>query len=198
MWERWKSLENVQQDAILICGSLNYHIWGMCDTWAWQGSFSYTFWTNVWKRCIFKWHYFCMPYLSSYPCKSNECKHPLLCFNYAMVTDYMNISTNLEHYTYMVNLLGCANYLQEVEIWSWQCFVNHMLLHGYITLLGVFRIHGNVEMLECVARKILEIELDNATSYVLLWNIYVGHMHLSKNVEWHKKEKNVKKPLGHT
>jgi len=55
-------------------------------------------------------------------------------------------------------------------------------------------------MVKCVARQIFEIELDNATSYVLLWTIFVvvGHMNLSKNVEWHRKEKNVKKPLGHT
>lgn len=37
----------------------------------------------------------------------------------SMVTDYTNIFTNFEHYTYMVDLLGRANYLQEVEIWSW-------------------------------------------------------------------------------
>lgn len=43
-----------------------------------------------------------------------------------------------------------------------------MWLHGYITLHGVCRIHGNVEMVECVARKILEIKLDNAIGYVLL------------------------------
>ncbi len=29
----------------------------------------------------------------------------------SMVIDCTNISTNLEHYTYMVDLLGCANYL---------------------------------------------------------------------------------------
>jgi len=86
----------------------------------------------------------------------------------SMVTKYMNISTNLEHYTYMVDLLGFANYFFKVEIWSWQCIVNHMWLHGYITLFGVFKIHGNVEMVECVAKQIFEIELDNATSYVLL------------------------------
>jgi hypothetical protein len=78
----------------------------------------------------------------------------------SMVIDYTNISTNLEHYTYMVDLIGCANYLQEVEMWSW--------LDGYITLLGVCRIHGNVEMVKCVARQIFEIEHDNATIYVLL------------------------------
>lgn len=86
----------------------------------------------------------------------------------SMVIDYTNISTNLEHYTYMVDLLGCANYLQEVEIWSRQCVVNHMWLHGYITLLGVFKIHGNVEIVEYATKQILEIELDNVTSYVLL------------------------------
>ncbi len=47
----------------------------------------------------------------------------------SMVTDYI-ISAKLEHYTFMVKLLGCAGHLQ--RIWSWQCPVNHMWLHGWL------------------------------------------------------------------
>jgi hypothetical protein len=45
----------------------------------------------------------------------------------SMVTDCM-LSAKLEHYTFIVSLLGCAGYLQ--RIWSWQWPVNHMWLHG--------------------------------------------------------------------
>ncbi len=46
-----------------------------------------------------------------------------------------------------------------------------------------------------VAKQIIELELDNATNYVLLLNIYVvvGNKHFCENVEWQKKENGVKK-----
>jgi len=53
-------------------------------------------------------------------------------------------------------------------------------------------------MAECIAKQILEMELENAAGYVLLSNIYaaVGNRHLCENVEWQGKEKGVKKQLG--
>jgi hypothetical protein len=62
------------------------------------------------------------------------------------------------------------------------------------------RIHGNVEMAERVAKRILELEPENAVAYVLLSNIYaaVGRRHLCENVEWQRKEKGVKKQPGQT
>jgi hypothetical protein len=53
-------------------------------------------------------------------------------------------------------------------------------------------------MAECIAKRILEMELENAAGYVLLSNIYaaVGNRHLCENVEWQGKEKGVKKQLG--
>ncbi len=67
-------------------------------------------------------------------------------------------------------------------------------------MLGASRIHGNVEMAECVAKQILEMEPDNAPAYVLLSNIYVaaGNRHLCENVEQQREEKGVKKQLGRT
>ncbi len=56
---------------------------------------------------------------------------------------------------------------------------------AWMTLLGACRMHGNVEMAECVARRILEREPDNAADYGLLSNIYAapGNRHLSENVK---------------
>jgi len=68
------------------------------------------------------------------------------------------ISAKLEHYTCMVELLGHAGHLQEVEN-----MVMAMLWKPHVAaqmaLLGACRIHGNVEMVECVARQILKWNL---------------------------------------
>jgi hypothetical protein len=55
-------------------------------------------------------------------------------------------------------------------------------------------------MAECIAKRILETEPENAAGYVLLSNIYAaaGNRHLCENVEWQRKEKGVKKQLGQT
>ncbi len=100
-----------------------------------------------------------------------------------MVTDYM-ISAKLEHYTCMVDLLDRVGHLQEVE--------NMVMAMPYkphvaacMDLLRYCKIHGNVEMAECIAKRILEIEPDNDASYVLFSNIYAtaGNRHLCENVE---------------
>jgi hypothetical protein len=71
---------------------------------------------------------------------------------------------------------------------------------AWMALLSACRIHGNVEMADCVAKQILEMEPENAVSYVLLSNIYAaaGYRHLCENVEQQRKESGVKKQLDHT
>jgi hypothetical protein len=56
---------------------------------------------------------------------------------------------------------------------------------AWMALLGACRIHGNVEMTEPVARRILEMEPDNSADYELLSNIYAagGNWHLCENVK---------------
>jgi hypothetical protein len=57
-----------------------------------------------------------------------------------------------------------------------------------------------MEMAECIAKRILEMQPDNAAGYVLLSNMYAatGKRHLWENVERQRKEKGVKKQLGCT
>ncbi len=50
---------------------------------------------------------------------------------------------------------------------------------AWIVLLGACRIHGDVEMAECIAKQVLEMEPDNAAG---------GNMHLCENVENEKKQ----------
>jgi len=60
------------------------------------------------------------------------------------------------------------------------------------------KIHGNVQMGECVVKQVLELEPENATGYVLLSNIYVasGNIQVCENVEQQRKKRGVKKQFG--
>jgi len=84
----------------------------------------------------------------------------------------------------MVNLLGHTGHLQEVEnmvlAMPWKPHVA-----AWMALLGACRIHGNVEMAECVARRSLGMEPDNAADYGLVSNIYAaaGNRHPRENVK---------------
>ncbi|KAH8956155.1 hypothetical protein BDL97_07G024500 [Sphagnum fallax] len=92
----------------------------------------------------------------------------------------------LEHYTCRVDLLGHAGHLQEVEnmvmAMPWKPHVS-----AWMALLGACRIHRNVEMGECVARRILEMEPDNAADYGLASNICAaaGNRHLCENLKYY-------------
>ncbi|CAK9193903.1 unnamed protein product [Sphagnum jensenii] len=116
----------------------------------------------------------------------------------SMVTDYM-ISAKLEHYTCMVDLLGRAGRLQEAKnmVMAVPCKPH---VAAWMALLGACRIRGNVEMAERVAKRILEMEPNNAAVYVLLSNIYAaaGNRLLCENVERRRKENGVKKQQGRT
>ncbi len=64
-----------------------------------------------------------------------------------MVTNY-SIYVKFEHYISMVNLLKCANHLHEVEniFLAMSCKPN--VITWMMILLGIYKIHNNVEMLE--------------------------------------------------
>ncbi|CAK9269740.1 unnamed protein product [Sphagnum jensenii] len=136
-------------------------------------------------------------------CLLSACSHAglvdegLRCF--ALMSTVYGISTKLEHYTCMVDLLGRAGHLQEAEnmVKAMPCKPQVAAL---MALLGACRIHGNMEMAERVAKQILEMEPENATGYVLLSNIYAaaGNRHLCENVERQRKEKGAKKEPGRT
>ncbi|KAH9549631.1 hypothetical protein CY35_10G029700 [Sphagnum magellanicum] len=115
-----------------------------------------------------------------------------------MIRDYM-IFAKLEHYTCMVDHLGHVGHLQEVEDIV-MAMPYKPQVATWMALLGDCMIHGNVEMAECVAKQILEMELENAVGYVLLSNNYAaaGNMRLCSNVELWRKKIAAKKQLGDT
>ncbi|KAH9532406.1 hypothetical protein CY35_19G091900 [Sphagnum magellanicum] len=137
----------------------------------------------------------------TFVCLLSACSHAGLvdegmhCYA-SMITVYM-ISAKSEHYTCMVDLLGHAGHLQEAEnmIKTMPCKPS---LAAWMALVGACRIHGNIEMGECVAKQILELEPENAAGYVLLSNIYAGKWQLCEHIEWQRKERGVKKQPGCT
>ncbi|CAM6049373.1 unnamed protein product [Sphagnum compactum] len=136
-------------------------------------------------------------------CLLSACSHAGLvdegvhCF--ALMSIVYGISTKLEHYTCMVDLLSRAGHLQEAEKMV-MAMPRKPQVAALMALLGACRIHGNMEMAERVAKQILEMEPENATGYVLLSNIYAaaGDRHLCENVERQRKEKGAKKEPGRT
>jgi len=118
---------------------------------------------------------------------------------YALMTTVYRIPAKLEHCTCMVDLLGHAGHLQEADniIQGMPCKPDAAV---WIALLAACRIHGNLEMGERVAKRVLELKPENAAGYVLLPNLYAatGNLELSENVERQRKERDVKKQPGCT
>ncbi len=139
----------------------------------------------------------------TFVCLLSACSHAGfvdegLRFNALMTTVY-RIPAKLEHYTCMVDLLGRAGHLQEAEnmIQGMPCKPNAAIWRA---LLGACRIHGNVEMGERMAKRVLELEPKNAAGFVLLSNLYAatGNLELSESVERQRKERDAKKQPGRT
>ncbi len=84
-----------------------------------------------------------------------------------------SIPAKLEHYSCIVDLLGRAGHLDDAEdlIKMMPCEPSGSV---WKALLGACRIHGNVEMGECIAKKVLELDPGNSASYVPLANIYAA------------------------
>ncbi|KAK9274413.1 hypothetical protein L1049_019227 [Liquidambar formosana] len=92
------------------------------------------------------------------------------CFE--MMKNY-GVVAELKHYACMVDCLGRAGLLEDAER-----FVEEMPLEpdGAVlgALLGGCRVHGNIEVGERVAKKLILLEPEKAGYYVLLSNIYAA------------------------
>ncbi len=140
-------------------------------------------------------------------CLLSACSHAGLvdegiCYFDSMGSVY-KISARAERYTCMVDLLGRAGRLHEAEdmINTMSCTPN---VDVWKALLGACRfrvmwrfmvIHGNVEMRERVAMRVLELDPGNATGYVLLSNINAaaGKQDPTANLQQQRRERGVKK-----
>ncbi|CAM6092218.1 unnamed protein product [Calypogeia fissa] len=114
----------------------------------------------------------------------------------AMTQDYC-IEPDIVHYTCMVDLLGRAGYLEEAKL-----FISDMPVEAdgviWTALLGACRTYGNVELGELAAKELFKLEPDNASTYVLLSNIYAaaGKWDKQELVRTMMKERAVRKEPG--
>jgi len=113
------------------------------------------------------------------------------------ITVYM-ISAKLEYYSCMVDLLDCASNLQEAENTIMECPVNQMWLHGWLcSVLAEFMVMWrwqNVlrnKFLKWNLRMLLVMCCCQTSMLLLATGV-------SENVEQQRKERGVKKQLGHT
>lgn len=90
---------------------------------------------------------------------------------FAQMTTRFNISPKLKHYSCMVDLLGRAGLLDEAEE-----LIRNMPMEADTVVWGSLffacRIHGNVDMGERAAMKLLELDPHDGGIYVLLANMY--------------------------
>ncbi|XP_073012939.1 pentatricopeptide repeat-containing protein At2g13600 [Typha latifolia] len=90
---------------------------------------------------------------------------------FSSMTEKHGIVPSRDHYTCMVDLLGRAGHLKEVEQFIKEMPVTpDAILWG--CLLAACRLHNNVEMGEWVAEKLFELDSENSGPYVLLSNMY--------------------------
>ncbi|WJZ94051.1 hypothetical protein VitviT2T_012944 [Vitis vinifera] len=92
---------------------------------------------------------------------------------YEMVNQKDGFEPEIEHYGCVVDLFGRAGRVEEAfEFIKKMPFEPTAAIWG--SLLGACRVHQNVHIGEFVARRLLEIESENAGNYVILSNLYAS------------------------
>ncbi|KAG2572033.1 putative pentatricopeptide repeat-containing protein At5g37570 [Panicum virgatum] len=90
-----------------------------------------------------------------------------------MMKNVYLIAPSGEHYACLVSLLGCCGMLNEAyELIMSMPGKPHPGAWG--ALLGGCKLHGNIELGKIAAKKLFEIEPDNAGNYVSLSNMYAN------------------------
>lgn len=134
----------------------------------------------------------------------NACSHGGLVeeglkFYEKMVNEYQ-IAPNIKHYGCLVDMIGRIGRLEEAEkmVLEIPCEIINPVI--WRTLLGACSFHGNVEMGERVARKLMEMERRYGGDYVLMSNIFasVGRYKDVENFRRLLVERNAFKVPGHS
>ncbi|PQQ04310.1 pentatricopeptide repeat-containing protein [Prunus yedoensis var. nudiflora] len=105
------------------------------------------------------------------------CSHSRLVIQGQMLFEKMmsvyGITPRLEHYACMVDLYGRAGLLNKAkEIITRMPYRPTSAM--WATLLGACRIHGNIDIGEWAAEKLLEMRPENSGYYVLIANMYAA------------------------
>jgi len=92
------------------------------------------------------------------------------------MVNYYGIHPRVDHYACMVDLLGRCGFLEEAEEFIDKLDVepNAMI---WANLLGACSIHGDEKRGLRAAEKLIELEPQNSSPYVLLYNMHAGSGH---------------------
>ncbi|KAH9532510.1 hypothetical protein CY35_18G001700 [Sphagnum magellanicum] len=153
-------------DTYAKCGSME-DAWSVFNK---MPSRNVVTWTTILGGCAIHGHEGVQPNDITFICLLSACNHAGLVdegmrYYASMTTNYMIIGKS-EHYACMEAKNMVMAIFGEPHVATWKA------------LLSACRIHGNVEMAKCIAKRILEIEPKNAASYVLLSNIYSAHWYM--------------------
>ncbi|KAK1419672.1 hypothetical protein QVD17_28926 [Tagetes erecta] len=114
-----------------------------------------------------------------------------------MMVKEHNLSPNVYHYSCMVDILGRTGLIDEAKT-----LIDKMPFEAtasiWGSLLSSCRVYNNVELAEIAAKRLFEIEPDNAGNHVLLSNIYAANRQWDDVIQARKllKETEVKKERG--
>ncbi|KAL2469871.1 Pentatricopeptide repeat-containing protein [Abeliophyllum distichum] len=90
---------------------------------------------------------------------------------FASMVDEYSITPQLEHHGCMVDLYGCANCLRDaLELVETMPMAPNVIIWG--SLMAACRIHGELELGEFAAKRLLELDPDHDGAHVFLSNIY--------------------------
>lgn len=114
-----------------------------------------------------------------------------------VMVNYYGIQPRVDHYACMVDLLGRWGFLKEAEDFIDKLDVepNAMI---WSNLLGACRIHGDGKRGQRAAEKLIELEPQNSSPYVLLSNMYAasGHWDEARSLRRTMIQKEVQKMPG--
>ena len=115
---------------------------------------------------------------------------------FEMMKEYQ-VAPELKHYACMVDCLARAGMLEDAEriIYEMPVDADGAVLGA---LLGGCRVHGNAEVGERVAKKLMRLEPEKASNYVMLANMYAGggRFEDAEKVRELMKERNLSKVPG--
>ncbi|KAK0583403.1 hypothetical protein LWI29_036571 [Acer saccharum] len=128
----------------------------------------------------------------------NACSHSGLVQegvrNFESMTRDHGIVPNQEHYACLIDLMGRAGRFDQLmnQLKKLPCELDDRLWNA---ILGVCRIHGNMELGRKAAERLIELEPQSSAAYVLLSSIYaaLGKWELVEKVRRLMDERKVKK-----
>ncbi|XP_022152247.1 pentatricopeptide repeat-containing protein At3g14730-like [Momordica charantia] len=115
----------------------------------------------------------------------------------AQMESEFGVIPTIEHYTCVIDMLGRAGHLKDAYELAQKMPIQANPI-VWRALLGACRLHGNAELAEVAARKVMQLEPEHCGSYVLMSNVYgvVGRYGEVLEVRKTMKEQNVKKTPG--